>query len=334
LLIKSLDEINLNQEKFPIFFNDLWLDLQNELESRSKSYLYIDKRTKAIISFNLTKLKFLKKGNYNYIPLDFNGKEFDSQKEKEIIENFHKFLKGKCDVILPPQHIINFKSIPSKVIYYKLGILFIDLTKEMSEISMRMNSSYRSKIRQAQKKMVEVSFDKNNLSEFYKVYSEVYNLQNKSSEKILFFEKHINRLQEKIIVGLSKFCDNTESTIYCIVDSQNCYYEYGGTVDKPHFSGSNKLLFLSLMEKLKESNCQKLILGGFRDLVEDNSKIKGIQTFKLRLGAEIRDGYHFIKILNPWKYGIFNYLLKLKSIITRNEQSIINLNGLKILKQK
>jgi hypothetical protein len=88
------------------------------------------------------------------------------------------------------------------------------------------------------------------------------------------------------------------------------------------------------MEKLKESNCQKLILGGFRDLVEDNSKIKGIQTFKLRLGAEIRDGYHFIKILNPWKYGIFNFLLKLKSIITRNEQSIINLNGLKILKQK
>jgi hypothetical protein len=334
MFIKSLSEINLDQSKFPVFFNDLWLDLQNELENRSKSFLYINKLSKAIISFKITKLRFLKKGNYNYIPLDFNGKEFDSQKENEIIEDFHKFLNGKCDVILPPQHIINFKSIPSKVIYFKLGILFIDLTKEISDILISMNSSYRSKIRQAQKKNIEVSFDKNNLSEFYKVYAEVYNLQNKSSEERLFFEKHLNRLQEKIIVGLSKFSNITESTIFCIVDSQNCYYEYGGTVDKPHFSGSNKLLFLSLMEKLKESNCEKLILGGYRDSVEDDSKINGIQTFKLRLGANVRDGYHFIKVLNPLKYNIYNLLLKIKSIITRNDLSLLNLNGIKISKSK
>lgn len=335
MFISSLREINLDQSNFPIYFNDLWLGLQNELETRSKNYIYVDLTNNAVISFKTTKLKFLKKGNYNYIPLDFNGKEFDTNKEKEILDVFHGLMKGNCDVILPPQHVINFKSIPSKVQYFKLGILFIDLTKDFSDIHASMNSSYRSKIRQAQKNLVEVSFDPKNLTEFHKVYTEVYDMQGKLSEDELFFKKQLHQLKEKIKIGISNFSGNTESTIFCILDNLNCYYEYGGTIAKPNFSGSNKLLFLKLIENLKEtSNCQNLILGGFRDSVKKKSKIDGIQTFKLRLGADIRDGYHFIKVLSPIKYKSFNLMLKLKSLITGSDQSLINLNGLKISKSK
>ena len=329
MLINSLRDIYLDQSKFPIFFGDEWLGIQRK---SANTFIYYDDKNFALIPFKTQKIKFLIKSNYLYIPLDLNGKEFDSKTEKIIIEKFHIYMSKLCDIILPPQHIVNFKSIPSNVIYFKLGIIYIDLTKEIDELLKRMSKSYSSKLRQAEKNSVQINFELSDIDEFYRIYNQTHKKQNMTAESLNYFSQFIDEIPQNIIVGKSVYLNETESSIFCLKDFETCYYEYGGTSDKTKFAGSNKLLFLKLFDNLKKQNCRKLVLGGYRENAIEKSKLSGIQTFKFRLGGELHDGYHFIKINNSFKYNLFNLMLKIKSMITGRKLELINLIGLEIKK--
>jgi lipid II:glycine glycyltransferase (peptidoglycan interpeptide bridge formation enzyme) len=204
----------------------------------------------------------------------------------------------------------------------------------LEDIKNRINNSYRSKIRQADKNGVNTSFSLENINDFFEVYFQTLSKQNKLTESKDYFLTIMKYLPEELIVGVSKISDQLESSIFCMADGKTCYYEYGGTIERTKYSGSNKLLFLRLIEELKENNYSKLILGGYRNNLDLGSKIHGIQTFKLRLGAEIMEGYHFYKVINPTRYYFFQFLLKLKSIITRKNLDLLNFSGLEIKKSK
>jgi hypothetical protein len=330
MFIKSLSKINLNDEKFPIFFRLKWMNLQKDLDHKSDFWIYHDIENQSLIPIRISKIKFLKTGKYLYKPLNLAGNEFDSYSEKKILDKFHIFIENKIDIILPPEHYINFKSIPSKVQYYPLGILFIDLSKDIDCIKNSMNSSFRSKIRQAEKNQVKIEFSLSKLSTFYKAYEFINSKQKLYIESIDFFKLHTEKLVDNIIIGTSEINNELESAIFCISDSYKCYFEYGGVMEKPHFSGSNKLLFLELIKELKISGHQELVLGGYRENVNINSKLHGIQTFKIRLGAVDKPGYHFLKIFKPNRYKLFVLLLQLKSLIKKKEFLLVNLQGLDV----
>lgn len=330
MIISSLKEIKLDEMNFPIFFRENWKELQFREDPRSEIHFFVDKKNQAIVPFKVTRLKIIKKGEYLYIPLRFDGNEFPEIQEKQIIDNFHKSISKLCDVILPPQHIVNFKSIPSKVQYFKLGILYIDLTPDEEAIFSKMSSSYRSKIRQAERGGVLTNVDEKSLSEFYDLYSEVHARQNMEFESKKFFDDQLSFLPDNILISVSKLQDQIESSIYSLYDDFSCYYLYGGTAEKNNFSGSNKLLFWNLIKDLKTKGRKKLILGGFRENVKADSKLNGIQNFKIKFGASIQEGYHFIKIINPFKYWLFNFALKLKSRIKGKPLSVIRLEGLEL----
>lgn len=334
MIISSLKEINIDEILFPIFFRDIWKKLQFKEDPRSEIHYFVNNKNQAIVPFKITRLKILKKGEYLYIPLSFEGKEFSEREEKEIIDNFHKSISKLCDVILPPQHIVNFKSVPSKVQYFKLGILYIDLYPDEDAIFNKMSSTYRSKIRQAERGGILTNLNSKSLTDFYNLYSELHTRQNMDFESKKFFADQISILPDNILISVSKFEDQIESSIYSLYDEFSCYYLYGGVAEKTNFSGSNKLLFWHLIKDLKAMGRKKLILGGFRENVKTDSKLNGIQNFKIKFGASIQEGYHFIKIINPFKYWLFNLALKFKSRIKGKPLSIIRLEGLELKKSK
>jgi hypothetical protein len=330
MLINSLREINLDQSKFPIFYWDEWLNLQISHDKRITTHIYYDKSNQALIPFQKVKLKFLKYIKYLYCPLNIDSKEFNSIEEKIILDNFHDFVWNLCDVILPPEHYVNFKSIPNKVYYYEFGIISIDLKKDIQQINGEINSSFRSKIRQALKNDVNIQIHPSNLKLFYQLYEQTHIRQEIKPESLKFFESYLTNLSSNTLIGISKSGNNIESGIFCLKDNLNCYYEYGGSVEKTKFSGSNKLLFLKLIELLKSSGISKLILGGYRKNATENSKNYGIQLFKLRLGGKVKEGIHFYKVMSPFKFKLFNFLLNVKSYFSGSKFSLLNLNNIEI----
>ena len=68
--------------------------------------------------------------------------------------------------------------------------------------------------------------------------------------------------------------------------------------------------------------------------LSENDPLHNVHLFKLGMGAEIEDGYHFIKIINPVKYAIVNAALKCKSLLTGRDCSFVNLKGLEVKKSE
>jgi lipid II:glycine glycyltransferase (peptidoglycan interpeptide bridge formation enzyme) len=333
-LINSLKDLNLTEDKFPIFFWDNWKLIEEDF--RTQVYIFHETETQSIIPFKITKLKFLIKAEYLFIPLDLYGEELNSTTERKSIELFHNYLKKNslCDVIFPPQHITVFKSIPEKVYYYEIGILSISLNQTETEIFNRMSSNYRSKIRQAERNGVASEIDSKDISSFYELYSDNLKTQNLNFDSKEFFEQFTSKIRNNVLISNSKFNNILESSTYNVWDKKSCYYFYGGTQTRTQFAGSNKLLFWDLIKYLKERNIQNLILGGYRVNSNLSSKHNGIQNFKLKFGSDINMGFHFIKVFSPIRYNLFLSALRFKSILKRKDLSFINLSGLEIKKSK
>ena len=51
-------------------------------------------------------------------------------------------------------------------------------------------------------------------------------------------------------------------------------------------------------------------IGAIPDIIE-GSKEAGIQKFKKDFGAKLKEGYQFNLVINPFKYKLFNFMLKM-----------------------
>lgn len=334
MLIKSLKEINVNEAFFPVFFQDGYLKHVSTAEKTCEAWLYVNNDLGGIISFTTAKIKIITKGQYLFTPCDFEGKELAAEKEKYMVEDFHLFLikRKMVDVILPPPHYVVFKCIPSKTSYYQIGSMFVDLMPNEDEIFNKFHKDYRKQIRKAETLSSKATFSLDLINDFYNLYQLTHKKQNIGFLPLEYFLNLIENLNSKTVVAIA-YCDNNiESSLFIIKDKSTAYSWHSGTSDNPVFKGSNKFLMWEVFKQLKKEGVERYNYGGYREFVDENSKIGKITDFKLRFGSEIEQGYHFIKVINPVKYSIFNLLLKLKSKIKGKNLDLVNLDGLDIKK--
>jgi len=331
-IINSLKEQNLNQDLFPIFFWDEWFEF--ERANNYNAFLFFDETINAILPFKITKLKFLKKADYLYKPLTLNVNTLDENEEKSVIDRFHEFLKNNCicDVVCPPMHYSLFKAIPDKCLYYKIGLLQIDLLKEEEEIFKSFHKDYRKKIRKSEKIGTYTIFDNNKIHEFHVAYKDSFKFQEKNFNSLNYFNTLKKNLKDNLEIGIVYVNETIEGSLLFIKDKSQAYSLYSGTTNNSIYGSSNKFLMWQTFIHLKRNKVSTFNYGGIRLGNIKDTKIKDISDFKLRFGAEVIEGYHFIKIINPFKYYLFEFLLKMKSFLMRKEYSLINKSGLDIKK--
>ncbi len=336
LLIRSLNEVNANQLLFPLFFHDDWLKTEGEIHENAEILIFFDKILQVFVPLIIYKLRILKKADYLFVPLNFNGEELSEKTELLFLNKFHDYIKREniCDVIFPPSHYCNFKCIPNKVKYFKLGIIWIDLKSPVEEIFNKMSSNYRNEIRKAQKVNLHTLFGNEYLMQFYKLYEETQIRNRLIYDPLCYLEKITKYLPNNVLIGLSIYNKVIENSILNVFDRYNTYYLYSGSQKKNDLPGSNKLLLWETIKYFKSIGIRKYILGGYRNPQKTDLKHNGIQDFKLRFGAEIEQGYHFVKIINPFKYYCFLIALKCKSVIFMKEYSFMNKSGLEIKQSK
>ncbi|HOE03779.1 MAG TPA: peptidoglycan bridge formation glycyltransferase FemA/FemB family protein [Bacteroidales bacterium] len=333
-IVKSLAELNVEEKSFPIFFWESWLKLQGS--NNFNSHLFFDDVFEIVIPFVIYNLRFLNKANYIYKPLKLDGTELNIEEEKNAIDTFHSFLKKSkiCDVIFPPQHICNFKSIPTKVKYFSLGIIKLDISQDESMLLKNMRPNYRNEIKKAINSEIFYDFNLDYLDAFYSLYHETQIRQNLTYFEKTHFIEYSKRLSSNSLFGVAKTGNKLESGVFIYFDKHFAYYDSASNAKDSLYSGLNKaLLFLAILH-LKNLEVKCFILGGYRNPKRTDAKHNGIQNFKLRFGSYIEDGYHFIKVINPLKYHLFMLALKLKSIITGRDLGFINKSGLEFKKSK
>lgn len=333
-LIKSLKELNIDEKTFPIFFWDRFLEL--EKSNSCSVFLCFDEEFSALIPFKVHILKFLKKADYIYVPLNLAGVLLQLDTEKLVIERFHAFLINRkiCDVILPPQHYCSFQTYPSKCFYYKIGTLSIDLTMSESDLFNIIDAENRRQIRKSKKLNVDASFGLENLNAYYDTYKSTGFKKGISVEPITYFKKISDSLNENCIVGICRYNSIVLASVFDICDDNAAYSLYSGTANNIMIKGAKKHLIWDELNMLKSRGIKNYHFGGYRLYLNKKHPLFNVQLFKQQMGAKITTGYHFIKIINPVKYYLFIFALKCKSVINCKNNSIINKSGLIIKKTK
>lgn len=334
MIINSLKDLNLNEDKFPIFFQEKWK--KSAAAGNGTISYYYDETDTCCIAFRVTSLKIIRKADYLYVPLNTDGERLSVETEKRVLDRFHAFLKANavCDVICPPQHVVVFKAIPSKVTYFPIGIIYISLKESEDEIFARMHSNYRNEIRKAIKEGITPELGSAQLSDFYALYKATHQRQHLLFDPIEQFEKLQSGLFPNFFTSYCTFNSSVESSTVNIFDAENAYYLYAGTREKTLLPGSNKYLIWENARHFKNQGIKRYILGGYRPNSEAKSKHHGIQNFKLKFGAEIDEGYHFIKVINQPKFLLFSLAIKIKETLQKRDLSLVNLKGLEIKKSR
>lgn len=335
MLISSLRNINIDESKFPIFYKDDYLNHEKHSKKNCEVWLYINNEINGIIPFSTVKLKIITKGQYLFTPCDFQGNELDSDSEKVLVEGFHKFLARNkiVDVILPPSHFSVFKTIPTFCQFYPMGLIVYNLVLKNDHFLEAMKPNYRNEIRKLDNFMnLKFYTETDDFEKAFNLMKSTLDLQNKSFIDFNEFKSIRDSLKGKFLL---KVCEDGDKILGCalfIYDNKSAYYLYSGNEKSKEYPGINKKLLLLSFQDFKILGIKELILGGYRNPEFASKKINDIQNFKLRFGSEILIGYHFIKVINPMKYSIFNLLVKLKSKIKGKNLELLNLEGIDIKK--
>lgn len=333
-IIDSLSDINLNQDNFPIFFWDKWKIVEEKLHNKQR-LLCVDGDGN-IVAFTVYKMKFLKKADYLYVPLDRIGDRLSVEKEKEFLDEFHNYLKTErfADVVFPPTHVALYKCIPNKVLYYKLGLLSVDLTRSEEDLFNAISSRNRRYIKQSLAKSLDVYLHSSDIDSLYACLMETNRKEGVNTFPKEYFREIKEILSDFCDISVVKIGEEPLSSVFLLHDSRNAYALYAGTFFSKEYSGANKLLYWKMYMDYKSAGNERFIYGGYREGLTNEDKLFNVQDFKLKMGAEIEEGYHFIKVLNPVMYYFVNFAMKCKSLLTGRNYSFVNLDGLEVKKSK
>ena len=246
--------------------------------------------------------------------------------EKNFLDMLRSYLKREkiCDLLNHSLHFFTCTEAPSKSYVAKIGSMSVNLTRTDEEIYKGFASNYRNEIRKVEKEEFKINKEVS-LDDYYEIYCEIQQRQNLATYPISFFKQLIDQKQYKTLFWTIEVNGETQGFVCIIVDHKHAYYFFGGAKFPTKFPGSNKLLHREIMSYLKGIGVHFYELGGYRLGNMEGTKLKGVQSFKKRFGADITDKNVFYTRIRPFKAWLYqnllDFYLKLKKI-DKNQQGI------------
>ena len=299
-LIKKNININID---LPVFATEAYL------KSKSDNYgWFVDKNF--IIPFTIEKKLIFKRLIFSNETIYLN-KKLDRKEEKIFLNEVVAYCKehNVCDFIYKAQANVILNVYPDKSEHIEWGTYELELKPSMEELLSKFYARDRTKVRKAIKLGVTVRTT-DNTKEIYENIKNTFQRQ-----KSLFFPSldYLNRLQKNLEGHIKFFVVEHERKIQgsaiIIYDKNRAYYLYGGSISKPT-NGSINLMHYKMMQFFKEKNIPIYDFVGARFCLEKASKFEALQKFKSRFGTTLKKGYAFRVVINPFKFKLFNLLVK------------------------
>lgn len=299
------------------------------LELFSKNYAYICGYEDEKLSYVLP---YIEKKNwiFRYIQIQsetivINGSK---KREKEFLNLAISEIKdqAKIDFISQPKTSAVFDTFPDGAIYTSFGSYVIDLSLDEEQLFKNIHTKHKNVIKRAIKNSVVVKFGKDRLDDAYKI---IYDTLKRNSMSMINKDKLIKLMdtnETNLLIGCSYLEDKIQSAVIILYDDYKGYYFWGGTSENLSL-GSNNLLHWEVIKKLKNLGVEYYDFVGARLNTQDQ-RLLGIQRFKSRFGATLKQGYLWKYPIKKWKYELFSFMYKLKmkkGDIIDQEKNNINL---------
>ena len=234
--------------------------------------------------------------------------------EKNFLNDVISHIKkhNLCDFIHKPHPAAIFNTYPKNSNPFKWASYVLKIESCLDSMIDKMaSSSQRRNARKAIKEGVKVELTDN--------AEEVYNLCNDtllrqkiqlSIDKNEFMTQFEKFHPHNMLMFKATYNNKTEGAIVIFKDKNNAYAEYSGSIPQPRY-GLMKVLDLYALKYLADNHNIKTfdLIGAIPDIKEDSKEAR-FQKSKRDLGAELKKGYQFSLIINPFKYMLFNFLLK------------------------
>lgn len=160
----------------------------------------------------------------------------------------------------------------------------IDLDKPMEEIKSNFDSKNRNVINKALKEDVQTDVNRLDKNELFKFFSDSL-----GTTEANIYRNELRNIFLKSADGSNSFSvearknDELLGVVFCIYDTNVCYYLLGGVDKNSGVAGINNLLVLRSIERAKEMGCRIFDFEG--------SMLKGVEKFFRSFGPELYPYY-------------------------------------------
>lgn len=311
--MRIISDFDFQKDQSPIVFSS---EFYTYLNTDVQGNLFFIEENGVHMPLIIKNISFFKIGYCVHPPLK-QGITLTEKEERDFFKNLYSFLKinKTVDFINPPIHIENFKHLPISSIGHSIGIIKLLLKdKTEEEVFSSFKPIYRNLIRKAEKENVEIRFGLDCFDDFYNLYKEKLVLENAPYDsydqiKKLLFPMHDSDNSLCVVA----YCNGVpDAGIVNMNDNVNAYYLWAGTSTNAH-QGSLRLLHWEIIKKYLAKGIENYRMGAAREGDLLNEKHARLLAFKTGFGSQVDKGYHFIFIVNKFKYKLYIGLLKLKA---------------------
>ena len=255
-----------------------------------------------------------KKSIFRWIQLDNVVYGCNSEKEtKDFLDKVVEYVKHNMLV----SHMVStntaiFESYPSSSIYCKFGTYIADLSQTEEELFQNIHSKHRNVIRKAQSDGIVIEHGQDKAVDAINLINDTFSRQHKVSGSGLSMIKKMEPLGEKADYWIARDSDGylQGSAVLLWNKGNSCYYMHGGSASHTK-SGSMNLLMWEAMKCMKKRDVKLFDFVGARLTTEPGSKLEGIQRFKSRFGATMKEGYMFRVVTNKPFYILYQLAFNL-----------------------
>lgn len=295
-------------DKLPIFAKEKYL------RCKSNNYGWFVSNT-FIIPFFLNKKYLFKRLVFTHMPISLNGCYSKYEEEKFLNEMVRNIKISKlCDYVYMAQSNVVFNTTPDDCDYAEWGTYLVDLRLSNEELL----SSFHQKHRNVIKKAISLGVTIEKTKDYDLIYRNIKDtlIRNKSIHypSKIYLKNLIENVSNNVTLYVAKHENKLQGTAVVLHDNLSGYYMYGGSIEKPCVGSLNYLQYIIMLD-LKSINVPIYDLVGARIAVKSGSKYEGIQKFKSRFGAKLHQGYTFKVIIKPFKYKLFNILVRVYSVL-------------------
>ncbi len=213
-------------------------------------------------------------------------------KNKSSVNNFSKdVITEVCTYISSQKSALTVLAMPSSIIdlqpfiweKYKVIPNYtyrINLLKSIEEIKSNFDSKNRNVINKALKEEVSVAENRLSKTELFSFF-----INSLSTTDANIYNEELKNIFEKFSSSENSFSmearKGTEllGVVFCIYDSENCYYLLGGVNKNSGVQGVNNLLVQQSIEKAMNLGCKTFDFEG--------SMLKGVEKFFRSFGPEL-----------------------------------------------
>ncbi len=209
------------------------------------------------------------------------------------------------DFIYQPLATAVFSGVPMGAVSAKFGTYEVDLELPVDQLWAQVHGKHRNVIKKAQEAGVEISEGPHNLATCHALIDATMKRNQKLSVSRGEFERFRDQLAgHASFYVASKDGEAQGAAVILWNAGHTAYYLYGGTSDSP-FGGSMNLLHWKAMNEMKSRGVKRYDFVGARLNPPPGSKLEGIQRFKVRFGATMREGYLWKYPLKPLRYPAY-----------------------------